>query len=252
MVALITGASGGIGAAMARKLKKQGHKVILAARNEEKLLGLQRELGDGTEIIPIDLSLENAPYQLYQEVKGKGVEILINNAGYGTFGEFSSVSLETEMNMLSLNVRTPHILTKLFLKDFLVRDRGYILNVGSMAGLLSGGPLLDTYYATKSYLVRLSEGIYEELRRRKSHVSISVLCPGPVHTGFNQRAGVRFAVSGITAEKAAECAIQGMFRRKLLIIPGGLAKAGNFFKRFGSEKFLLSATYHFQNRKNRE
>ena len=151
--------------------------------------------------------------------------------------------------MIDVNIRAVHILTKLFLRDFIERDRGIILNVASSAGFMPG-PLLSTYYATKNYVLRLTEAIYEELRRRGSHVKISALCPGPVNTEFNRVAKVKFAVDGISSEKCAKTAIDGAIMGKLIIIPGAMMKAGLFFRRFVPEKTLLKLAYGFQHRKN--
>ena len=141
------------------------------------------------------------------------------------------------------------IVSKLFLKDFIKRDSGYILNVASMAGLMSGGPMLSSYYASKSYVFKLSAAIYEELRRSKSNVSISVLCPGPVDTGFNNRAGVSFSAKSCDSYKTSEYALKNMFRKKLIIVMGTRMKLAVFGKRFVSEKLLTAITYNYQNNK---
>ena len=112
------------------------------------------------------------------------------------------------------------------------------------------GPLLSTYYATKNYVLRLTEAIYEELRRKGSRVKVSALCPGPVNTEFNQVAKVKFAMKGISSELCARTAIDGALKGKLLIIPGGMLKAGLFFRRFVPEKMMLKMAYGFQKRKN--
>ena len=151
--------------------------------------------------------------------------------------------------MIDVNVRAVHILTKLFLRDFIRRDSGIILNVASSAGFMPG-PLLSTYYATKNYVLRLSEAIYEELRRKKSKVKISVLCPGPVNTEFNKVAKVKFAVNGISSQMCAKTAVDGALNGKLIIIPGGMIKVGLFFRRFVPEKMMLKMAYGFQRRKN--
>ena len=108
---------------------------------------------------------------------------MLNNAGFGAFGEFNSTSLEKELDMINVNIKAVHILTKLFLKDFIKKDKGYILNVASIAAF-QAGPLMATYYSSKAYVLRLTLSIYEELRRLKSNVKVSVLCPGPVDTNF--------------------------------------------------------------------
>ena len=250
MKALITGASSGIGRDMARYLAKKGYDLILVARREERLNELKSELsGVSVKTIVTDVGDKDKCLSLYEQVRDEGVDMLINNAGFGLAGEFCETDLDTELNMIDVNVRTVHILTKLFLRDFVSRDSGIILNVASSAGFMPG-PLLSTYYATKNYVLRLSEAVYEELRRKGSRVSISVLCPGPVNTEFNRVAKVRFAVDGISSEECAKTAIDGALSGKLIIIPGAMMKTGLFFRRFVPEKMLLKLAYGFQRRKN--
>ena len=250
MKALITGASSGIGRDMARYLAQKGWDLILVARREERIKELQRELRNvSVETIVLDIGKAEDCYALYEQTKDEGADMLINNAGFGLAGEFIRADLGTELNMIDVNIRAVHILTKLYLRDFVKRDRGIILNVASSAGFMAG-PLLSTYYATKNYVLRLSEAISEELRRKGSHVTISALCPGPVNTEFNQVAKVKFAVNGISSEECAKTAIDGALKGKLVIIPGTMMKAGLFFRRFVPEKALLRLSYGFQRRKN--
>ena len=245
MKALITGASGGIGRDMARILSAQGHDLILVARSRENLESLQKELNTHTESITMDLSDPQAPYDLYRQVKDRQIDILINNAGFGLFGEFVSADLDTELNMIDLNIKALHILTKLFVKDFVERDLGYILNVASIAGFLPG-PTMSTYYASKAYVIHLTEAIYEELRHSGSRVHISALCPGPVKTGFNSRAGARFGSHGLDSETVAAFALKKMFAGKLIIIPGFSIKALGFARRVVPTKLLLKAIHSTQ------
>ena len=147
--------------------------------------------------------------------------------------------------MIDLNFRALHILTKLFVSDFEKRNSGHIMNVASIAGFLSG-PLMSTYYATKGYVVKFSTALYEELRRKKKNVHISVLCPGPVATEFNRRAGVNFMLSGHSSSFVADYAIKKMFRKKLIIIPGFFVKAGVCLQRFVPTKLLLKICYMLQ------
>ena len=151
--------------------------------------------------------------------------------------------------MVDLNIKAVHILTKLFLQDFMMKDKGYILNVASSAAF-QPGPLMATYYATKAYVLRLTEGIYEELRRKKSHVYIGCLCPGPVATEFNQVANVSFSLNGLSSNDVAQYAIEKMLQRKLIIIPGILMKLNVFFNRFVPRKLLLRIAYHIQRQKD--
>ena len=138
MMALITGASSGMGRDMARVLSKMGYDLILVARRKNRLLELKQELDGNVTIIPMDLSIEENCFKLYEKVKSKQIDVVINNAGFGLFGEFVKTDLDTELKMIDLNVRAYHILTKLFLQDFVRRDSGYILNVCSSAGFMAG------------------------------------------------------------------------------------------------------------------
>lgn len=193
MKALITGASSGLGRDMARYLASLDWDLVLVARRTERLKELQEELKTSVEIISLDLGIEENCYKLYEMTKDKGIDLLINNAGFGLFGLTTETSLERELEMINLNVKAVHILTKLFLKDFYKKDKGQILNVASSAGFLAG-PRLNTYYATKNYVLKFTLAIYEELRHQKSNVKISCLCPGPVATEFNKVAGGKFNI----------------------------------------------------------
>lgn len=245
MKALITGASTGIGRDMARNLHARGIELILVARSADLLEKLKTELDGKPRIISLDLSSEENCRELYRLTKGENIDILINNAGFGTYGMSSEVDLDTELNMIDLNIKSVHILTKLFVADFEKRNSGYIMNVASIAAFLSG-PLMSAYYATKGYVLKFSAALYEELRRKKKNVRISVLCPGPVDTEFNKRAGVRFLINGHTSKFVADYAIKKMFRNKLLIIPGFAVKMGVFFQRFAPTKVLLKISYKLQ------
>ena len=249
MKALITGASSGIGLEMAKYLAKKKYELILVARDKEKLEELQKTLNTRTKIIALDLSDMQMVKELYVLTKNDDIDILINNAGFGSCGYFDEDSLNTDIKMINTNVVAVHVLTKSYLKDMEKRGSGYILNVASSAGFMPGGPLMATYYATKSYVYSMSNAIYEELRRKKSKVSISVLCPGPVKTNFNKTANVEFSVKPMSAKKVAQIAIDEMFNKKLLIIPGTKMKFTKFFSRFASNKLLLKITYRIQKKK---
>ncbi len=248
MKALITGASSGIGQDMARYLASKNIDLILVARRKERLEKLQKELKTNVKIINLDLSKEDNCYKLYDQVKNEDIDILINNAGFGLFGDFSETDLDKELNMIDINVKAPHILTKLFLKNFLQKDKGYILNVASSAGFMAG-PHLSTYYATKNYLAKLSMAINEELKKKKSHVQISCLCPGPVNTEFNKVAKGVFDIKGVSSEYVAKYAIDKMFQGKMLIIPTLKMKLALFGIRFIPYRLQLNIAYHIQHRK---
>lgn len=248
MKALITGATSGIGLSMARILAGKGWELILTGRNTDILQKLKKELKTSTEVITADLSDKNEVFRVYEFCREKSVDMLVNNAGYGIFGKFDETDLNDELNMINVNITALHILTKLFLRDFKRRDSGIILNVASSAGFLTG-PLLSSYYASKNYVVRLSLAIAEELRRENSNVSITLLCPGPVYTNFNRRAGVTFSVKPISPDYAAEYALKKAFARKLIAIPTLTVQAGVFASRLIPHKLLSAVTYNIQKRK---
>ncbi len=250
MKALITGASSGLGADMAKVLVEEGYEVILVARRKGKLEKLAKELGDNAKIIVKDISSTYNCVELYNEVKKEDIDILINNAGFGLCGFFNETNLDKELDMIDLNIKSLHTLTKLFLKDFVKKDQGYILNVGSSAGFMPG-PLMTTYYSTKNYVVSFTSALYEELRRLGSNVSISCLCPGPVDTEFNKVARVKFTVKAMESNKVARYAIKKMFDEKLIIVPGFGMKAALFFSKFMPRKSLLKMTYKIQEKKTK-
>lgn len=249
MKALITGASSGMGADMAQVLSDMGYDLILVARRKTRLEAIKRKLNTNVEIIVSDLSSTFNCMKLYEEVKEKNVDVVINNAGFGLIGEFAETSLDKEMDMIDLNIKAVHTLTKCFLKDFRDRNKGYILNVASAAGLLPGGPLMATYYATKSYIVSMTLAIHEELRKEASSVYVGVLCPGPVETEFNKVAKVKFSMDGLNSMDVSKYAIKKMFKRKLIIIPGFKARLGIGASKLLSKKTLLKITYKFQSEK---
>lgn len=249
MKALVTGASSGIGLCMAEVLANRGIDLILVARREERLKDLQTRLSNvNVEIIPYDLSDYKSLDKLYDLVKDKDIDILINNAGFGLFGVFDKTDLDTEMKMIDTNIKAVHYLTKKFLIDFKEKNQGYILNVASSAGFLAG-PKLSTYYATKNYCLRLSEAIYQELKESKSNVHISILCPGPVDTEFTSVAQGKFNTKLASPDYVAKYAINKMFKNKLIIIPTLRIKLSIFAARFIPTKLLLYFTSMIQERK---
>lgn len=250
MLALITGASSGIGRDMARVLAAQGNDLILVARRKDRLEELKNELNVNVKIIAMDLSIEENVYKLYEKCQKYDIDMLINNAGFGLFGEFLETDLDTELKMIDLNVRAYHILTKLFLKDFVKKNKGYILNVCSSAGFMAG-PRLSTYYATKNYVTKLTMAINEELRVRKSKVVISALCPGPVASEFNKVAHGTFSIREADSKKVAEYAIKKLLQGKMLIVPTLLMKVTLFLNRFAPYRLSLKIAYNIQKRKSR-
>ena len=248
MKALITGASSGIGLDMARYLATKKTELILVARSKDKLEEIQKTLPTKVTIIVADLSNEQKVKELYTFIKKENIDILINNAGFGKFGYLSDTNLNDELEMINTNIKAVHILTKQILKDMEERNSGYILNVASSAAF-QPGPLMATYYATKSYVYRLTEALYYEEKKKKKNIHVSVLCPGPVDTNFNNVAGVKFGVKALDSKYVAKYAIDQMFKNKMIIIPGFTLKLAKFFERFLSEKTLLRLAYKIQKKK---
>lgn len=248
MKALITGASSGIGRDMAHVLAEQGWELILVARRTNLLEELAESLPTACRVISADLGDPAACRRLYEQTKEDGVDMLVNNAGFGLFGEFTDTELEREEAMIDLNIKAVHILTKLFLKDFVARDHGRILNVASIAGF-APGPLMATYYATKAYVLRLSLALREELRRRGSKVVVSALCPGPVDTEFNQVADVKFNLAGLNSRQVAEYAIKKTLQGKAVILPGTLMKLAGFGAGMLPAALVARVVYHLQSKK---
>lgn len=248
-IACITGASSGIGREFARQLSKKGYKLILVARNYDKLKELATQLDTKCLIIVCDLADENACLYLTAQLKKYNISILINNAGFGDIGNFHETSLKKDINMIDVNVKATHILTKELLPMFIRRNSGYILNVASSAGLLPGGPYMATYYATKSYVASFTSAISEELRAAGSRVKISALCPGPVDTNFNNVANVNFALRGISASYCASYALRKMFEGKLIIVPSFKMKAAVMAAKLAPRRFSLIITSKQQQKK---
>lgn len=209
MYAFVTGASSGIGRDIARLLRKNGYDLIITARREDRLRELADELGDSTVCIPCDLSKKENCLELCRSLNEFNVEIAVNNAGFGLFGEFIETDLDNELDMININIKALHILTKYFTKRFVECDKGYILNVASIAGFMQG-PLMATYYATKSYVIRLTAAVAQEAACKSTAVRYGLLCPGPVDTEFNSRAGVSFGLKSMTSEQVAEYAVKKM------------------------------------------
>ena len=248
MKALITGASSGMGRDMAKILSQKGYDLILVARDEKKLEEVKKQLKTETKIVVMDISKEENCKKIYEE--NKDIDILINNAGFGDCGHFEETSLDKDIQMIHTNIIAYHILTKLYLKDMIKKDSGKILNVASIAGFMPG-PLMTTYYSTKNYVVRFSESIREELRRKKSKVQISILCPGPVDTNFNKVADVEFALKGLSSEYVAKYAIKKFFEGKFYIVPGWKIKLARIGAKLAPASFVAKISYNMQKRKIR-
>lgn len=246
MKALVTGASSGIGRDIAKELSKRGYDLILVARNVERLEEVKKQIQTKAEIVSMDISKEENCEKLFQDYKD--IDILVNNAGFGDCGHFEETSLDKDLQMIKTNIIAYHILTKLYLKEMIKNNSGKILNVASIAGFMPG-PLMATYYSTKAYIVRLSEAIRTELKKQKSKVRISILCPGPVNTNFNKVADVEFAIKGLSSEYVAKYTVKKFLNGKFYIIPGVSIKLAKIGAKIAPTNLVSRVSYKMQRRK---
>lgn len=235
--AVITGASTGLGKEFARELSKE-YKLILIARRKELLIQLKEELNTECILLSYDLSNQDNCFEIVEIVKNYPIDIFINNAGFGKVG---TVSLEEELNMIDVNIKASHIFTRAMI------DQGckYILNVTSSAGLLPAGPYMSCYYATKSYMTSFTRGYAYEY----PNIYIGCLCPGPIQTEFDQRAGVSSSLNGIDPSYCAKYALKKMKQNKKVIIPTMKMKLAIIFGRFIPQDVLIRLTMHQQKKK---
>lgn len=254
MLALVTGASSGIGRDIARELAKRKDDVIIVARNEKALQELKEELEKQYEVKAyvkiVDLSNKENCIKLYEEVKAEfeNIDVLINNAGLGTCGRFTDTSLEKEQQIIDTNITALHILIKLFLKDMCKEGKGYIMNVASISGFMPG-PLMATYYASKAYVVRLTQAVQKELKFQKSNVKVSVLCPGPVKTNFQKVADVKFNSPEAESSVVARKAVAKMFKGRKIIFSSWYISLVRFFAKILPDSFMAFCCYFVQKRK---
>jgi short-subunit dehydrogenase len=227
--ALITGASSGIGKALAGNFARDGYHLVLAARGVARMEALAAELkgrhGAAVTVIAADLETSEGAVRLHGEVQRRGLVVtaLVNNAGYGSFGEFKDSALANELAMMQLNMATVVVLTRLFLPD-LIAARGKILNTASTAAF-QPGPYMAVYYATKAFVLSFSEAIAAELEG--SGVTVTALCPGPTASGFQDKADMNASplVKGKrlpTSEAVAAAGYQAMRRGQRVFIPGAM------------------------------
>lgn len=227
--ALITGATSGIGLELARNFCRDKIPVILAARSEERLQELKRRLeescGAVVVTVAVDLARDEGPEILYQAVKHLPVEFLVNNAGIGTFGRLANTAMADEVQLVKLNILALLKLTKLFVPAMVERQSGYILNVASMAAFMPG-PVMANYYASKAYVLSLSEALHEELKIQG--IKVTALCPGPVRTNFQERAGIQKKPSAkrfmLEAKAVADEGYAGLWKGKAVVVPGTFSK----------------------------
>ena len=226
--ALITGASGGIGYEFAKLFARNGYNLVLVARSKQKLIqvadNLKEQFGISIKIIAKDLAIPTSPEEIFTEVQQESIniQVLVNNAGFATYGFFSETNLDAELQMMQVNVVSLTHLTKLFLNNMLKQGEGKILNVASTAAF-QPGPLMAVYYATKAYVLSFSEAIANELSG--SGVTVTALCPGPTESGFQKRANMEQSklVSGkkiMDAETVAIIGYHGLMKNERVVIPG--------------------------------
>ena len=229
-VALVTGASSGIGAQLARIHAERGGDLIVVARRRERLEALKTELeathGVTVHVLPKDLAQAGAPQEIQDEVRALGVPVdyLVNNAGFGLRGFFHKQDWAINEAMIKVNILSLAALTRLFLPEMVARGSGRVLNVASMAGFLPG-PLNAVYYASKAFVLSFSEALANELAG--TGVTVTALCPGPTETEFNQTAqmrNVRLAQLMASAHEIAEVGYQAMLEGKTVVVPGLINK----------------------------
>lgn len=227
-VALVTGASGGIGEALARELAAKGYDLILVARRDDRLRALAAELGatHGIDVSTIssDLSVPGAGFELADRLRAddRRIDVLINNAGFGDFGEFHRSSREKTMQMVTLNIAALTELMHALLPDMVQRGSGRIMNVASIAAFMPG-PLMAVYYATKAYVLHLSEAVHEELKG--TGVTVTALCPGPTESGFQAGAAMEDSklIKGrriLDVETVARLGVKGLHAGDAVVVTG--------------------------------
>lgn len=252
MYALVTGASSGIGEQIALLLAEKGYNLILTARRVEKLTALQKSITEKYSVNVItmfaDLSKKEEVQNLHEKCKAYNITVLINNAGLGKIGFLSQTEQKDESFMIDTNITALYLLTKLFIKSM---EKGHILNVSSIAAF-QPDPKMAVYGATKSFVLNFSLAAGYELKKENKPLYISVLCPGPVNTEFNDVAGGSFGLKAMSAQKCARIAVKGMFKKKRVIIPGVLMKTVRLLSRFAPLALLLKTTYNIQDNKQQK
>jgi short-subunit dehydrogenase len=251
-IALVTGASSGIGRDLARVLAREGHDLVLVARREPELSQLADEVrsryGANATVITADLADADAANKLRDAVEGHGleVEVLVNNAGLGDHGPIWETDLDSELRVLRVNIVALTALTKVFLPGMVARGHGRVLNVASTAGF-QPGPFMSVYYASKAYVLSFTEAIAEELVG--TGVTATALCPGVVWTGFQETAGLDKENSPLlrspgakSSEYVAEAAYRGLAKGKRIVIPGMVNKVGAQSVRFSPRRVVVRIT----------
>ena len=258
MISLITGASSGIGRDMAFEFADRGYDLILVARSFDRLKEVKNEIIKKYDkcnvlIMKCDVSNVESVKNLYNDVRKEfvNIDVLVNNAGFGDCGKFYETDLEKDISMINTNILGLHVLTKLFLQDMVKVNKGYILNIASIAGFMPG-PLMATYYSTKAYVVRLTRAIAKELKVVNSKVRIAAFCPGPVNTEFNKNANVIFLLKGQSSSDVAKIGVNGLFKsNKVVYFSSILIRIVACLAKIMPESFMANQAYMTQKRKLR-
>jgi uncharacterized protein len=255
--ALITGGSSGIGFELAKQFAKNGYNLIITGRKISRLIPVATELNERykIEVVPIenDLTDPNSSLTLYKEIKLREVDIdvLVNNAGFATYGAFIETDIQKELDMIQVNISALTHLTKLFLPEMLARGSGKILNIASTAAF-QPGPFFATYFASKAYVLSFSEALAEEVSG--TGVTVTALCPGPTKSGFASRAGTEekgfFKESGmLSANKVARIGYANLMRGKTIIITGFRNKVLIFLLRLTPRKLVTRIITYLQSKR---
>ena len=258
MISLITGASSGIGRDMAFEFADRGYDLILVARSFDRLKEVKNEIIKKYDkcnvlIMKCDVSNVESVKNLYNNIQKEfgNIDVLVNNAGFGDCGKFYETDLEKDISMINTNILGLHVLTKLFLQDMVKVNKGYILNIASIAGFMPG-PLMATYYSTKAYVVRLTRAIAKELKVVNSKVRIAAFCPGPVNTEFNKNANVIFSLKGQSSSDVAKIGVNGLFKsNKVVYFSSILIRIVACLAKIMPESFMANQAYMTQKRKLR-
>ncbi len=238
MKALITGGTSGIGIAIAEELLKRGYEVSVVSRKEGDLPALKEKYKDKVlTFASYDLSKEEECYRLLKDTEGEDYDLFVNNAGFGDIGRITDTSLDKEVNMLKLNDIATLILVKSYLLRFIKKGKGRVLTVASAAAF-GVAPYMNVYYASKAFVYSLAHGYYRELKDMKSKVTISVLCPGPVKTRFEEVANAKFTISSLQADDVARLAVKKTLKGKLVIVPGIKIKIAHVFSHLVPKRFI--------------
>lgn len=244
MLAIITGASSGLGCAFARELDAMGYDTVLCARRKTRLSALQAEMKNTCHIFCADLADPKSCTALFEAFPQ--ADILINNAGLGKFGGMQETCLTDDLSVLNVNITALTILTKLYFQAFLQQKHGYILNVASAAAFMPG-PYFALYYASKAFVLRLTQSVAREAKG--TGVTVSAFCPGSVETDFNTVAGTSSSSKPISAEKAVRYALKKMFRKKIIIIPTLKIRIARIAAKILPENILAEFSYIIQRRR---